>query len=76
MSGVRDIDGYSLKFSDRPIRYKFAWWRAELSLVGKNGGVFHEITTLKYGFNISMGNYSIQPLQSIPYLNTYKWLKK
>jgi len=77
MSGVRGIDGYDLKFYDNPQRYKFVWWRAELSLVDKNRGVFHEITTLKDGFNISMeGTYSMQPLQSIPYLNTYKWLKK
>jgi len=80
MSGIRNIDGYSLKFYDNPsrnIKSFDLYWRAELSLIGKIRGEYHEITTLKYGFNLSStGSYNMLPLLSIPYLNTYKWLKK
>lgn len=66
MSGVKNVDGYSLTFYDHPNRIPRGfniYWRAELSLAGKIGGVYHEITTLKHGFNVSAaGSYSIQPL--------------
>jgi hypothetical protein len=48
--------------------------------VGKNVGVYREITTLNYGFNLSMtGRLSLNPLQSVPYQNNFWanwWLKK
>jgi RHS repeat-associated protein len=78
MSGIKNIGGYTLNFYDYPKRsltnYNI-YWRAELSLVGKIGQVYHEITTLRYGFDLKNGNYIIQPLSSIPYSNSYKWLK-
>ena len=72
--------GYTTTFMDAPQRNAKSfniWWRAELSLTGRIGGTTYEITTLKYGFDLfNTGRVNLAPLMSIPYNNTYQWLKK
>lgn len=52
------------------------FWRAEVSLIGINNSGAQELQTFKWGFNLyKNNNYLVMPLETIPYMGRYNWLK-
>ena len=58
-------DGFNLIFEDHPDRLHQShavYWKAELSLVGRQGGHYHPLSTVNYGFDLRNNEVRVAPI--------------